>query len=98
MSLTQLERALMEKLARVYADFCIITREGETRTQDLREVAFHVHALQRMVMAQSAATEYPHLYRLMGDVVREFPPPDTDPKDARHATDGGHHRRSYADR
>lgn len=72
MSLTATEHELMEKLADVYRDFTVITRTGETRTEDLREVAFHVHALQRMVMAQSAAQEYPHLYRLMGGTVKQL--------------------------
>lgn len=64
--LTYEEKALIESLSYAYNYFSEIVADGPSRTDDMREVAFHIHALQNMVLAQAAAREYPSEYRLMG--------------------------------
>jgi hypothetical protein len=43
-----------------------VVAESDATTQDLREIAFHVHALQRMIMGNAAGRTYPDKYRLLG--------------------------------
>lgn len=64
--LTDAEHALITKLGECFNEFCIITNDGSNRDHDLSEAALHVHALQHAVMANAAAREYPHLYRVLG--------------------------------
>jgi len=53
-----------------------ITKYGPGRRGDLTEGITHLHALQRMVLAQAAARSFPDLYRpLGGDVPRDVQPP-----------------------
>lgn len=66
MALTRTEHELLGKLTDVMRYFVLIAGDNEaTMDSDLREVASHVHALQNMVLAQSAAREYPS-YRPIG--------------------------------
>jgi hypothetical protein len=39
---------------------------GSSRAQDVAELEFYVHGIQRMIMAQAAARTYPVLYRMLG--------------------------------
>lgn len=64
--LTYEEQSVVESLGYIYNHFCEIVGDGASRVDDLREVAFHIHALQNMILAQSAAREYPSQFRLMG--------------------------------
>jgi len=57
-----LSAQLANTLARVVAD-------GPTREQDIAELIAPLHAIQHAVMAQAAAREYPHLYRLLGSTL-----------------------------
>lgn len=42
---------------------------GPTREQDIAELEATIHHIQRLVMAQSAARDYPGELRLMGEVI-----------------------------
>lgn len=39
---------------------------SEHRDHDVDEFIFHIHAIQRMIAANSAAREYPQRFRLLG--------------------------------
>ena len=56
----------MDVLGGVYGKFVDMMVPGPARDGDLAEVAFHVHGLQRMILAQAAARAYPERYRLRG--------------------------------
>ena len=62
------EEAMLTKLGDIYNDFCYITGYQETRMDDLSEVAFHIHALQNMILAQAGA-RVTNKARLMGEVM-----------------------------
>lgn len=66
MSLSEVEQDLLDELADVAQSFSSVIAHGPTRAADLAEMGVHVHALQNMVLAQSAARVYPDRYRLMG--------------------------------
>lgn len=65
-SLTRDERALVASIAKVYNEFCRIMPHGRARRDDLQEVVFHIHGLQRMIMANAAARAYPDQFRPLG--------------------------------
>ena len=44
-----------------------IVGRGQTRKNDLKELMFHIHAIENAILAQSAAREYPEKYRTMGN-------------------------------
>lgn len=67
--LTMTEQHLLELLGKVHNEFTYVVGRGPSRMQDLTEVCNHVHALQNMVLAQTAARAYPDRYRLMGGVI-----------------------------
>ncbi len=48
-----------------------IIGDAPSRAGDVNEVVGHIHALQRMLMAQAAARAYPSEYRLLGGAVKE---------------------------
>jgi hypothetical protein len=56
-----------------------IITDGPSRDGDLAEAAHHIHAVQRMILAQAAARAYPDRYRTLGGVV-PLPPPSWWPK------------------
>lgn len=64
--LTSLEEETLNLLGKVANNFGLITQNGPSREQDLQEMAFHVHALQNMLLAQAAANIYPKKYRRLG--------------------------------
>lgn len=43
--------------------------DGASRAGDVREFIAHVHGIQHMIMAQSAARAQPDLLRLLGEVI-----------------------------
>jgi hypothetical protein len=67
--LTELEKDAMETTVTLWNQFCKIVEDGVSRNSDLREVQFHIHGLQRMIMSQAAARAYPGDYRLLGATV-----------------------------
>jgi hypothetical protein len=70
--LTTEERQLIQDIGAWYTRCAVMAvgNDDATREDDLREMRFHVHALQRMVMAQAAARAYPREMRPLGEVVR----------------------------
>ena len=69
-SLTHQEHEALDILATFFNlmsnDICA---HGSTRNQDMKEVSAHVYTLQRIVLSQSAARNYPEKYRLLGQRV-----------------------------
>lgn len=65
--LTNDEHAAVMAVADAWEAVCAVVGNGPTRDADLKEVIFHVHALQHLVMAQAAARAYPAMYRLLGE-------------------------------
>jgi hypothetical protein len=52
--------------------------DGPTREEDLSELTFYVHGIQRMMLAQAASRLYPGKYRPLGGTVpllAHLPPP-----------------------
>ena len=48
-----------------------VVGSGPSAREDLAEIAGHIHGVQNMILAQSAAREYPDRYRLLGEEIRE---------------------------
>jgi hypothetical protein len=46
-------------------------QKGVTADDDKRELIYHVHVIQRAILAQAAARAYPGRFRLLGGVVDE---------------------------
>lgn len=65
-SMSDREHALARKLGSLANDFNDIMTRGIAYDEDYREVVYHIHALQNMVMAQAAARMYPNMYRPLG--------------------------------
>lgn len=67
MSLTDAEHQAMELTADLWNLLArSVVGDGPTRDGDMSELALHVHAIQNMILAQSAARQHPDMYRLMG--------------------------------
>ena len=66
MSLKQEEHEALVITGELAEAFAKIVSNGRTREQDLTEFTYHLHAIQNMVLAQSAGREYPDRYRLLG--------------------------------
>ncbi len=73
--LTEDEQLAINQAGALWKILRKITANRSTRTNDLNELAFHIHAIQRAVMAQAAARAYPNEYRLLGDVLPEVSTP-----------------------
>ena len=69
MSLTPLEMETVGLIGLAWNNIARLVGEDESRSQDLREMAHHIHALQNAILAQSAARSYPDKYRLMGESI-----------------------------
>lgn len=67
--LTPDERLALGETADLWNRLSRIVGDGPARIADLAELATHIHGIQRAVMAQAAARECPHLYRLLGQVI-----------------------------
>lgn len=65
--LTADEHTLIDNLATIWNQFGVVVADGPSRTADLAEIAVHIHALQALVLSQSAARAHPDRYRLLGD-------------------------------
>jgi hypothetical protein len=72
MTLTKNEHEAMDKTVDLVEHMVLhVIGSGDTRTADINEFVLHIHAIQRMIMAQSAARQYPDLYRRLGETVGE---------------------------
>lgn len=63
--------AVAGRLAELIAD---IVADGPSAQGDITEAVHHIHAVQRMILAQAAARAYPDRYRLLGATVKLAPP------------------------
>ena len=77
MSLTVNEREIVGELGRLWKRIGDeVVGDGPSRSADLDEVIFHIHALQNFVLSQSAARTYPNEFRLAGLTLTEDPDED----------------------
>jgi hypothetical protein len=68
--LTLAEHDAIHRAGRLYSTIAAdVIGFGPTREADLAELRAHIHGIQRMLMAQAAAREYPKDYRLLGDAI-----------------------------
>lgn len=67
--LNPLEHRIIDLLADVATAFGVVIGHGPSRDGDVAEMVHHVHALQRMAMAQAAGRAHPDLYRLLGETL-----------------------------
>lgn len=67
--LTQAEHNAVTTAALLANHLAEIVGDGPSRDGDLAEAVHHVHAVQRMILAQAAARAYPDRYRLLGGTV-----------------------------
>lgn len=71
MTLTQDEHKVIELAGEIYNIMVTdIIGFDASRSGDIEELAFHVHAIQRMVGSQAAARAYPSKFRLLGEQVK----------------------------
>lgn len=57
-----------------------VIARGPTHRGDVEELAFRIHAIQHMVMAQAAARAYPRRFRLLGGVPESAPKAERQPQ------------------
>lgn len=67
--LTLSEHVALEQLGGLWDALCTIVGHGPSRGADCAEIAGHIHALQRAVLAQAGARAYPDRYRLLGGMI-----------------------------
>lgn len=67
--LTRDEHEAIKMTVELWNQLNKIVGNGDSRDGDMREFSLHIHAIQRMILAQSAAREYPTLYRLLGETI-----------------------------
>lgn len=71
--LTPEEHELVADLGEIWGRFCDVIADGPSRSGDLGELIFHVHALQSALLRQAAARAFPDRYRLLGSFVKSYP-------------------------
>jgi hypothetical protein len=70
LSLTDAEHRAMILTGELYNLLAAeVVGTGPAAREDLAELGAHIHGVQNMILAQSAAREYPDRYRLLGEVV-----------------------------
>lgn len=67
--LTPEELEVMDLTCLIFNKLQHIILDGPSREADVAEMVHHVHAIQRAVLAQSAARVYPNQFRLLGSTV-----------------------------
>lgn len=72
--LTEAEHEAVATAALLANQMAEIVADGPSRPNDLAEAVHHIHAVQRMILAQAAARVYPDRYRLLGSTVKLSPP------------------------
>lgn len=70
--LTDAEHKIIADAGQLWNDLCGIVLPGPCRESDLDELVHHIHAIQRVVLAQAAKRAYPDMYRQLGQA-----PPST---------------------
>jgi hypothetical protein len=69
--LTPDELVATKRAAELWGTLNVIVGDGPSREADLRELMYHIHAIQRAIMAQAACRAYPQLFRLLGEELEE---------------------------
>ena len=64
--LTSEEQDCLEMTVQLYKNILKIMGKGGSFHGDNVELVSHIHAIQNMILAQSAGREYPEKYRLLG--------------------------------
>lgn len=64
--LNKQEQEALDTLARFTGQLREVIGGGRCASEDFREAVGHIHALQAMVMSNSAARAHPGRYRLLG--------------------------------
>lgn len=64
-SLTATERHALELATALWEEMRVIVGTGSSREADLAEIRTLIHGIENMVLSQSAARNYPDLYRLL---------------------------------
>lgn len=67
--LTPEELEVMDLTVQLFGGLQKIIVDGPSSDADIAEMVHHVHAIQRAVLAQSAARVYPDKFRLLGSTV-----------------------------
>lgn len=67
--LTDFEHETLKLTGQLANNVRCIIGDGPQAENDWGEAAFHIHAIQRMIMSQAAARSYPDMYRLLGKVI-----------------------------
>lgn len=66
-ALTDAEHAALKLTGELWDLLCKqVVGDGAAGDQDRQEIAWHLHAVQRAILAQAAGRAYPDLYRLLG--------------------------------
>jgi chaperonin GroEL (HSP60 family) len=68
--LTDAEHAAMATTVTLANQLAEIIGDGTTSHGDINEAVHHLHAIQRMILAQAAARAYPDRYRLLGEEIQ----------------------------
>jgi hypothetical protein len=68
------EQYALELTGTLMAGMADIVSNGPARKADLAEATLHIHAIQHMIMSQSAARAHPDLYRLLGEEMSDEHP------------------------
>jgi hypothetical protein len=67
--LTPTEHEAVRMAGELWGFLCQIVDVGPTRDADLRELIFHIHAIQHTVMSNAAARAYPDQLRRLGSIL-----------------------------
>lgn len=67
--LTPEELEVMDLTVQLFGGLQKIIVDGPSSDADIAEMVHHVHAIQRAVLAQSAARVYPDKFRLLGSTI-----------------------------
>lgn len=71
MAMTDLEHEAMDLSGKLANTCRKIIGDGPQAEHDWAEMAIRIHSVQHMILAQSAAREYPSKYRPLGGVIGE---------------------------
>lgn len=69
--LTDAEREIIRKSGELWTDIVQAFGEEQSRSEELRDLAYHIHAIQRAIGAQAAARAYPGEFWPLGEMIEE---------------------------
>lgn len=69
--LTDKEKEVIQKAGELWNLICKAIPEGPARENDLDELIFHIHGIQRAFMCCAAARAYPELFRPLGQAIKK---------------------------